>query len=376
MKKVFSKIGKVCSLAFIFLSSCAAGVMLCITLFSGFFALHEVLLGMCGIILCLYISIIVHEAGHLIFGLLSGYRFSSFRIGSLMWIKQNGKTKLRRHSIAGTGGQCLMVPPVEAKNPVILYNLGGVIANIILALVFLGLYFITLRIVLIALVFLISAILSFILAMMNGLPLDVGGIANDGMNAIHLSKNPDAAVAFRNQLLMNAAQSEGVRLSEMPEEWFHLPEGADMQNVHCASVAVFAAGRPLDRGDIITAEKEITKVLHSRYNIIGLHVSLLTCDLIYCKLINSPSADISYLLSADVRKIMKMMKAYPAVIRTEYTLALLFEKNEKRAKDLMSFFNKSTKKFPYFQEIEAERNLMAKALEISKSVEKMEQSEK
>ena len=31
-----------------------------------------------------FLQIIIHETGHLVFGLLSGYRFLSFRIGNLM----------------------------------------------------------------------------------------------------------------------------------------------------------------------------------------------------------------------------------------------------------------------------------------------------
>lgn len=66
------------------------------------------LLLVCEVCLCLYaaffLQIIIHEAGHLIFGLLSGYRFCSFRIGSLMWIKKEGKLQLKRYSIAGTAG--------------------------------------------------------------------------------------------------------------------------------------------------------------------------------------------------------------------------------------------------------------------------------
>ena len=51
------------------------------------------------------IQIVIHEAGHLIFGLLSGYQFCSFRILILMWIRSEGRIRLKRLSIAGTGGQ-------------------------------------------------------------------------------------------------------------------------------------------------------------------------------------------------------------------------------------------------------------------------------
>ncbi len=348
----------------------AGGVLLSATLFSGFFNPFEVIIGLVGILFTAYISIILHEAGHLVFGLISDYGFSSFRIGSFMWIKQDGGIRLRRFSLAGTGGQCLMTPPCnkDGKIPVILYNLGGVIANILLCAVFAIIYFLWVnRAVLLALIFLLGAIISFIFALLNGIPISAGGIANDGMNALHLSKNPDAAEAFRKQLLMNAAQSAGAKLSDMPDEWFTLPDGADMQNVHCASLAVFAVNRSFTPENTTAAEKEISDLLNSGYNIIGLHRGLLTCDLIYCRLVNNPDADISSLLTHDVKKIMQSMKTYPAVIRTEYVIALFADKNEKKADLILSNFDKNTKKFPYPQEISSERELMMKAREIYKN---------
>ncbi len=74
---------------------------------------------------------------HLIFGLLTGYRFSSFRIFNLMLVKESGRLRIRRLSIAGTGGQCLMCLPdlVNGTMPFILYNFGGAIMNILAALI-------------------------------------------------------------------------------------------------------------------------------------------------------------------------------------------------------------------------------------------------
>ena len=73
----------------------------------------------------IFIHIILHELGHLIGGLMSGYEFCSFRIMSFMWKKENGKIRLRRMNLAGTGGQCLMSPPdmINGKIPVFIYNL-------------------------------------------------------------------------------------------------------------------------------------------------------------------------------------------------------------------------------------------------------------
>lgn len=56
-----------------------------------------------GMYVAMTVQIIIHEAGHLIFGLLSGYRFSSFRIFSFMWVKENGVIRFRRLNLAGYG---------------------------------------------------------------------------------------------------------------------------------------------------------------------------------------------------------------------------------------------------------------------------------
>ena len=92
-----------------------------------------------GIYIVIFLQIVIHEAGHLFFGLLSGYDFSSFRVGNFMWVNENGKIKLKRMSIVGTGGQCLMSPPeinTNEKFPFVLYNLGGSIMNIISGIIF------------------------------------------------------------------------------------------------------------------------------------------------------------------------------------------------------------------------------------------------
>ena len=316
-----------------------------------------------------YLNIIVHEGGHLIFGLLCGYRFCSFRIGSLMIVRQNGKINFRSYKLAGTGGQCLMIPPEkpESSNKIILFNLGGIILNFFLGLIAVVLKSFLPDIYILSTALSFTGIIAIVTILTNGIPLNVGGIANDGMNALHLSKNPDAADAFRKALFINAAQTEGVRISNMPEAWFTLSETADMQNVHCASLAVFAAGRTLDGGDTLAAEQQIIALLNSDFNIIGLHRSLLTCDLICCRLLNDPSADISRYMTPQLSKIMQAMKTYPSVMRTEYIIALLSERREKKAEKILLDYNKNTKNFPYRQDIESELCLMSKALEIFKN---------
>ena len=124
-------------------------------------------------LLCLYaamfLQLIFHEAGHLVFGLMTGYRFSSFRIGNFIWIRQGDRIRFGRYSLAGTAGQCLICPPdiEDGTFPVVLYNLGGVIQNAALGLVFLELHLVTRGSAYLSLFFQMLSALGFMMALVN-----------------------------------------------------------------------------------------------------------------------------------------------------------------------------------------------------------------
>ena len=84
--------------------------------------------------LAYFLQVTVHEGGHLVCGLLTGYRPLSFRIGRVLLVKLDGRWRVRSLHIPGTGGQCLMSPPPQEHPPYRLYHLGGGLANLLLAL--------------------------------------------------------------------------------------------------------------------------------------------------------------------------------------------------------------------------------------------------
>lgn len=130
------------------------------------------------------VQIIIHEGGHLLFGLMSGYKFVSFRVLSFMLVRVDGKMQFKRMSIAGTGGQCLLDPPdmVDGHLPYVAYNLGGVILNLVTAAIF-GAIAPALRGHDLAfLVFRMLAVIGVAFAVLNGLPI-ASAMSNDGNNA-------------------------------------------------------------------------------------------------------------------------------------------------------------------------------------------------
>jgi len=307
------------------------------------------------------VHMIIHEGGHMVFGLLSGYTFCSFRILSFMFIKEDGKLKLKRMTIAGTGGQCLMSPPdmVDGKLPVMLYNLGGSVMNVVFGGVFLALHFGLSAYPLLSAVMLMFGLIGFAIALMNGIPMRMGEVDNDGFNAFSLGKDPQALRAFWVQMKVNQQISRGVRLKDMPEEWFALPSDEAMKNSMVAAIGVFACNRLMDEGRLSDADTLMEKMLNTPNGMVGVHRRLMVCDRIFIELLTQNRSDvIKNMLTSEQLKFMKAMKSFPSVLRTEYALELLGNKDNVKAENFREQFERFAKSYPYQSDIEAERELM------------------
>ncbi len=321
-----------------------------------------ILISIVGLYAAFMINTILHEAGHLIFGLASGYKFSSFRIMSFMWVKEEGKLRFRRLSIAGTGGQCLMIPPeldADGMFPVMLYNLGGPVMNLILGVLFLVLYLIPGVSGAASAVLLVASVTGFVFAIINGVPMRLGGVDNDGYNAFSLGKNREAIRAFWLQMKMNGQIADGIRLKDMPDEWFEIPSDEAMKNSMVSALGVFVCNRLVDEHKFEEADRLMEHMMSIDSGIIGLHRNLMVCDRMYIELITENRREVIEEMRSDSQiQFMKSMKTFPSVIRTEYVYALLFEKDGEKAAKLKAQFEKRAKSYPYPNEIQSERELI------------------
>lgn len=352
-------------------------------------------------VIAIYVQMIIHEAGHLLFGKLSGYTFSSFRIGSVMWKKEKGKLVLRKMSIAGTGGQCLMVPPdgQEGEMPCVLYNLGGVLLNLItgVACIVTGLLCISNQYVF-QLLFM-CGFMGIVEALINGIPIRTELICNDGQNVVSILKSEKAADAFCLQLKMNEKIGNGIRLKEMPKEYFIMPAEEEMSNELVTSMGVFACNRLMDEHQFEEAKKQMEFMLNANIKLSGLYRGLLTSDLMYCELVLSSgkyrieksdieniipnqeskltdteieesdaeskrkvierrNAIIKKYMTKNQEKYMQMMQNYPGIIRTQYAQAVLAEQDMEKARQRKQKFENVAKTYPYEADIQSERELL------------------
>lgn len=214
---------------------------------------------------------------------------------------------------------------------------------------------------------LLFAAVGFITAVMNGVPMRLGAVDNDGYNALAISKSSEAAEAFWVQLSIVGQSARGVRLKDMPEEWFRVPAEESMQNSIVAVRGVLACNRLMDEQKFNQADALMARMLAAESGMAGIHRGLLVCDRIYIELIGvARSEAIEAMLTKAQAKFMKSMRRYPSVLRTEYALALLLEKNAARAEGIRAEFEKAAKSYPYPQETESEQQLICLALNKSR----------
>lgn len=148
------------------------------------------------IYLVVMIHIIFHEAGHMIGGFITGYRFLFFRIGSTTLVRTDNGFKIRKLTIPGTGGQCIMVPP-EMKDgdyPVVIYNLGGGLLNLIVSLISIIIFKTCNLNPAITGLLEIFAIVGIYLGILNLVPLKI--INNDGANIFYLKNDLEERIAL------------------------------------------------------------------------------------------------------------------------------------------------------------------------------------
>ena len=308
-----------------------------------------------------FLHIVIHEAGHLICGLLTGYSFSSFRIGSIMLLKENGKLVTKRLKIAGTGGQCLMAPPemVNGTFPVALYNLGGPVFNLVVSLAFVPVLLGSPKGGYLALFSFLMVGVGIVCGISNGIPLRTKSVDNDGYNAISLRKNKDAMRAFWIQMKVNEQLRHGVRTKDMPDDWFQVPSNEAMKNSMVATIGVYAASRLMDQHKFDEAEALISHILEIETGIVAIHRNLLLCDLIYLELIGQNRSDrLDELYSKGLKKFIKTMKAFPSIIRMEYAYYLLAADDPDMAARMKASFEKVAATYPYPNDINTERELI------------------
>lgn len=280
----------------------------------------------------------VHELGHLVCGLLTGYRFVSFRIFNYTVLKADGRFRVKKFAVAGTGGQCLLTPPdlPLEKIPTGWYNFGGVLANIIVIAVALPFFLLPLN------PFVAEALGVFVavdalMLLLNGIPMMANGVGNDGYNMKLLRKNLRSRQGIVNQLRANALIQNGVRPKDMPEEFFEDPKDIDYRNALEVSIPLMYSSRLVDEMKYAEALECLETLYSHREEIMPLYTKEIACELAFLYLRTGQPEKASELLDKDLRKYIetyrKMMSSKERLL---CAIALYLEKDESKAREIFT----------------------------------------
>ena len=310
--------------------------------------LAALMLALAVIFLSYYINICLHEIGHMIFGLLTGYKFNSLRFGKIMLVKKEGKLHFCRYNMPGTGGQCIMsAPACDAENmPVVLYNLGGLIINFVFFVVGICIFIgIGNRVPIAGIIGLIFALTAFILLISNGIPFTQLG--TDGANTIILHKDKNARVAFRNQMEIVNYFANNYSLLEMPEELFLFDQSVPLDNPLITAQAVNYYNYLSANKMYADAKKMALFILDNAKSINQLHEKILYGELLFISAVIDKDKESAKELYKAHEKDLKTVSGFISIQRVLYAYYTLVDFDEKKAKAFAKRFENSLKNYPY-----------------------------
>ena len=251
------------------------------------------------------LTVIVHEAGHLALGLATGWRFVSFRVSSFILVRQNGRFVLRRYMVAGTGGQCLLEPPSDDP-PMLLYNLGGPLVNLLQGLLLLVPASGIPRFLCVT-----AGALGLLTGVFNLLPFSK--LPTDGGNLLRLKKDARAKRSFVRMTRVNALLTRGGSMRDAPAEWF--PDGlpSDGEDAFVLSDYIAAADRMFSRGEYEAALERYTYILEHCKNLFAMHQNELRCYVLMLEYaLHGDTERAQALDTTELNRYEKATAVYPA----------------------------------------------------------------
>lgn len=321
-------------------------------------------IGIAAFILSWFILIFIHELGHLVCGLLSGYKFVSFRVFNLTFINTGGRIRVKNYTVSGTGGQCLLSPPEgDLKDiPVWWYNFGGVLANIIVLLIAVPLFGCFNN------AFIKEAVGMFILAdvmmiLLNGIPMKVSGVANDGYNLIHIGKNKYSKLGLINALKFNALLQSGIRPKDMSEALFLKPDNINYSNQLEVMLPLMVNARLVDEMKFKEARENLEDLYLHKEELLPLLVNEIACELLFLRLICGNMDTARQLYDNKLENYIKSSrKVMSSKERIACAVALLIDNDREKASAIYSDMLNRKDKYLHQGEVESDLEIIAAIL--------------
>ena len=180
--------------------------------------IRSVIICVAFLVFSLIFNIMIHEAGHLVLGLLSGYRFSSLECFGILLVRTAGGLKLT-FSKEPCAGQCIMYPDSVDSDGSLLIA-GGVIAQCFASVVSFCMLFADPNPPA-GLFFIIFGTVGTVTAITNSIPYNG---TNDGSTFADARKSCLHMEAYNKLMIIYRELNLGNEIGMIDERWFIHPE--------------------------------------------------------------------------------------------------------------------------------------------------------
>ena len=192
-----------------------------------------------------------------------------------------------------------------------------------------------------------------------GMPIQLSGVRTETYNALTIPTDYRSRCACFIPRLISYHMINGIRLRDMPEEWFYLPTREEMFSVMHSRLASYYVEWLIEKRRYTEADAVIDSIYSLEdYRIKNIFTTLLFLNKIFLILVHTKKYEQmkTYLSDAQKKRMVKY-GALPTVKRTQYIIALLYEKDLEKAAYLKSVFLASKSQF-YPTEYESELELI------------------
>lgn len=289
-----------------------------------------------------FLSVLIHELGHLVFGLATGFKFFSFQFLNLLFYKEKDHIKFTfsRAAFQNALGQCILYNqdfPKSDKKPFFWYNIGGLLFNFILFL--LGILLILLTSGLSAYTGWFLMLINAFLFVTNGIPQSSDQILNNDGNTIKLCRRSEAELlGFYASINTHQKLSEGIDLRDL--EFTHT---APIETAHIFSLATYLLELDQELADLNYASaKDLGQKLLKNPNVKGLYKNTVLSELLFIELmLDSPKEVIDQF---ETKKLF----AFPSetALRVQYAYGKYAGYQEKKLEKIKKKFYKQVQQTP------------------------------
>ena len=301
------------------------------------------------IVASIFIQIFLHELGHSLAAIFSGYDFIFFRLGSFAFVKKNGKLKIAKFEIPGTGGQALFAPKGKAYEnfPYKLYMYAGIISNLFFSiLAFIIMYF-NKNYFLDQFSYFFASVGIYIF-LTNGLKIDAE-ISNDAMQVKLLERHEEYRIFTKYNLKIARLLVDGKEIKDMDQDEIDFILSCDNQ---FAEIGILKGDYYSQNLDLDKAKEEYEKALDKEILSDRLQKQALINEIIYLSIIKKDQANYEKYVSKEFEFfldnfLLKLVNGY----YTKYAKLLLIDKDQKAAEKLKTQYIRFRKNYIFESEI-------------------------